>query len=74
MLRRFRLGILAADSLLGEITPTMAVAVGSSLARKILLPVNRCNHYVVGVQDYSLSMLVEQAVEYLLSCMEGQNC
>lgn len=68
------LGILAADSLLGEITPTMAVAVGSSLARKILLPVNRCNHYVVGVQDYSLSMLVEQAVEYLLSCMEGQNC
>lgn len=68
------LGILAADSLLGEITPAMAVAVGSSLARKILLPVNRCNHYVVGVQDYSLSMLVEQAVEYLLSCMEGKNC
>ena len=45
------LGIMAADSLLGEVTPAMAVAVGSSLAQKILLPVNRCNHHVVGVQD-----------------------
>ena len=32
------LGILAADSLLGEDTSSMAVAVGRSKARKILLP------------------------------------
>lgn len=65
------LGILAADSLLGEITPAMAVAVGQSRAQKILLPVNRCNHYVVGVQDYSMSMLAEQAVKYLTECIDG---
>ena len=61
------LGILAADSLLGEVTPAMAVAVGSSRAQKLLLPVNRCNHHVVGVQDYSLTELTEEAVQDLLS-------
>lgn len=61
------LGIIAADSLLGEVTPAMAVAVGSSPAQKLLLPVNRCNHHVVGVQDYSMSRLTDEAVEELLS-------
>ena len=64
------LGIMAADSLLGEVTPAMAVAVGSSLAQKILLPVNRCNHHVVGVQDYSMARLTDEAVEDLLACLE----
>ena len=35
------IGILSADALLGEITPAMAVAVGQSPAKKLLLPVNR---------------------------------
>ena len=61
------LGILAADSLMGEVTPAMAVAVGSSAAQKLLLPVNRCNHHVVGVQDYSMSRLTDEAVQELLS-------
>ena len=33
------IGILAADSLMGEITPAMAVAIGQSNAKKLLLPV-----------------------------------
>ncbi len=65
------LGILAADSLLGEVTPSMAVAIGRSRAQKILLPVNRCNHHVVGVQNYSLSALTEQAISDLLTCIQG---
>lgn len=66
------LGILAADSLLGEITPPMAVAVGQSQAQKLLLPVNRCNHHVVGVQDLSLSALAEQTITDLLSFIRGR--
>ena len=67
------LGIMAADSLLGEVTPAMAVAVGQSSAMKILLPVNKCNHHVVGVSsDYSMSELAEQAVRYLLDCIAGK--
>lgn len=36
-------GILAANGLLGEVTPAMAEAVGSADALKILLPSSKCN-------------------------------
>ena len=58
-------GNLAADSLLGEVTPAMAVAVGQSPARKLLLPVNHCNNVVVGTQSMTLSKLMDEAVELL---------
>ena len=57
------LGIVIADSLLGEITPAMTAAIGQSRAKKILLPVNRCQHYVVGCRDLPLGELVRMAVE-----------
>ena len=60
------IGIVIADSLLGEITPAMAVAVGQSPAKKLLLPVNRnCGHTVVGVRDLTLSQLADELVEQL---------
>lgn len=59
------IGILAADSLLGEITPQMAVAVGQSSAQKLLLPVNLCQNVVVGTQSVSLSKLMDEAVDLL---------
>ena len=49
------IGIVVADALLGEITPAMATAIGISKAYKILIPVNRCNHYIVGCQNSTLS-------------------
>ena len=57
------LGIVMADSLLGEVTPAMAAAVAQSEAFKVLLPVNRCNHVVVGVQDLTMGQLIAQAVQ-----------
>lgn len=57
------LGIVIADALLGEITPAMAVAIGQSTARKILLPVNQCGNMVVGIADASYGRLVSAAVE-----------
>lgn len=59
------IGILAADSLLGEISPAMALAVGRSPARKLLLPVNHCNNVVVGTQSMTLSKLMDEAVDLL---------
>lgn len=64
------IGILSADSLMGEITPTMAVAVGQSGAKKLLLPVNQCSNIVVGTQSMTLSKLMEEAVELLRSMCE----
>ena len=59
------IGILSADSLMGEITPAIAVAVGQSNVKKLLLPVNQCNNVVVGTQSLSLSRLIDEAVETL---------
>ena len=64
------IGILSADSLMGEITPTMAVAIGQSAAKKLLLPVNQCSNLVAGTQNLSLSKLMDEAVELLRSLCE----
>lgn len=56
------IGIVVVDSLLGEITPAMAIAVGQSKAVKMLLPVSHCNNQVVGVQSLSMSEMVVQAI------------
>lgn len=57
------IGIVIADSMRGEITPAMAVAIGQSAAQKVLLPINRCDNIVVGVPDLSMSVLLAQAVD-----------
>lgn len=59
------LGILSADSLLGEVTPAMAVAVGQSHAQKLLLPVNRCNNHIIGTADLSVSQLIDETIKFL---------
>ena len=56
-------GMVTADSLLGEITPAMAAAVGSSDAVKLLLPVNKCSNVVIGAGGKSTSELIEEAVD-----------
>ena len=63
------IGILAADSMMGEVTPAMACAIGSSEAKKLLFPVNNCNNIVVGIQPLSLSRLMDEAVETLQSLL-----
>lgn len=57
------MGIVIADSLLGEITPKMAVAIGQSNAKKILIPVNRCQHFVVGCAELSMGEYIKLALE-----------
>ena len=59
------IGILSADSLLGEITPAMALAIGQSSAKKVLLPVNQCSNLVVGVPSLTVKELMDKAVELL---------
>ena len=56
------MGIVIANSLLGEITPAMAVAIGQCKAIKILIPVNRCNHTLVGTQNLPLSEYIQLAL------------
>lgn len=59
------IGIVIADSLLGEVTPKMAKAVGQANAERILIPMNRCGNVVVGVAEDTVSGMVQRAMEQL---------
>ena len=59
------LGMVIADSMLGEITPRMALAVGQSRAKRILVPVSQCDDIVAGTQDISMAQNVQNAVAVL---------
>jgi len=63
------IGILSADSLMGEITPSMAIAIGQSAATKLLFPISHCNNVVVGTQSLTLSKLMDEAVDLLRSLL-----
>lgn len=58
-------GIVFANALLGEITPAIATAVGASRAFKILIPVNRCNHFIAGCAENTLGEYIRMAVNKL---------
>ena len=58
-------GIVIADAMLGEVTPRMAVAVGQSAAKRILIPVNHCANFIAGVADMSVGRLVDSVVTEL---------
>ena len=68
------LGIAIADSLLGEITPTMATAVCQSSATRVLIPVNHCENYIVGVPDQPIGSLVAAAVQKVKTLCAGEGC
>jgi len=59
------IGIIAANSLLGEITPKMAAAIACSEARKILVPVSKCKICVAGTPELSFGEAIECAVDAL---------
>lgn len=56
------IGIIMADSMLGEISPLMAQSIGASNAHKILIPINKCLT-VAGVQNLTLSDYIKIAVD-----------
>ena len=68
------IGIVIADALLGEITPAMATAVCRSNATRVLIPVNHCENYIVGVPDQPISSLVAAAVQTVKELCSGERC
>jgi hypothetical protein len=58
--------ILSANSIMGEVSPKIAEAVGTSDAKKILLPLNRCNLEIIGVDNSNvLPVLIDLLVNRL---------
>ena len=56
-------GIVIADSLLGEVTPASAMAVAQSPAKRVLIPFSQCDNIIVGMSDKSTGSLIQSAVE-----------
>lgn len=64
------IGIIIADAMYGEVTPKMAEAVAQSSAKRVLIPFNHCDNVIVGVSDFSMSKLVQEAVDEIRKMMD----
>lgn len=59
------IGIIASDSMLGELTPKMAEAISGSKALKILLPTNNYSIKIAGAKNEPLPHYIDDAMEIL---------
>lgn len=58
-------GIVIADSLLGEVTPKMAVAIGQSRGKRLLIPINQCDNTIVGAANMPVSKLMQNVIAFI---------
>ena len=63
-------GVVVANAILGEVTPAMAEAVGSSRAKKFLIPMNSCGVVIAGAEELPLPAYVALAVDALAAELE----
>lgn len=63
------IGIIAASGMLGEITPNTAKAIAESRAKKILIPISRCDIIIAGVSDLPAKELIDNAVQKIASLL-----
>mgnify|MGYP005798650069 FL=1 len=61
------LGILLANSILGEISPAIAAAVAGCQKPKILIPVAKCHAFIMGIQEKPMSQYIEEAITTIKS-------
>ena len=67
------IGIVIADSLLGEITEKMTLAISRADAVRILIPLNKCDNLVVGVPNLNTSALISDAIVKLQNIINEKN-
>ncbi|MEG1621064.1 MAG: DUF3842 family protein [Oscillospiraceae bacterium] len=59
------IGIISANSMYGEISPNMALAVSQSKAKKVLIPISKSNIFVVSSLDKPMQTYIDDAVSYI---------
>lgn len=57
------IGIIMANSMMGEVTPAIAAAIASSPAKKILIPLSQENIEIAGLTPQPLPHLIEELVQ-----------
>ena len=61
------IGIICANSSLGELTPQMAKVIAESPVKKVLIPLNRGNVVVAGTANKPLPHYIDDAIEIVKS-------
>ena len=59
------IGIVLKDAMMGEITGAMAAAVAESPAKRVLVPVQRCDTRIAGADGVPLQALLDDAVRQI---------
>ena len=67
-------GIVIADSLLGEITEKISVAIGRADAIRILIPMNKCDSLIAGVPNLNTKSLIDDALAKLHVIIDSRIC
>lgn len=54
------MAIVVSNSMMGEISPKIAQAIASSDAQKLLLPTQKCGISVVGVENMTMTQMIDE--------------
>ncbi|MBL7063973.1 MAG: DUF3842 family protein [Anaerolineae bacterium] len=64
------IGVVVPNSLMGEVTPTIAEAIASAPGCKLLLPINQPHFEVVGIEWKPLTKQISAAIEVIRQALE----
>ncbi len=59
--------IISANSFLGELTPVAAGAIADSPAKKVLIPLNKSNIVIAGLENKQLPHYIDDLIEIIKS-------
>ena len=65
-------GIIMANALHGEISPAIAMAVSSSKAKVVLIPMNHCRAYIAGVEEKKVAEYLQDAIDIIRPIMKEE--
>lgn len=63
--------IVIANSMLGELSPSMAIAIGESPAKKYLIPLSKCNITIMGVKNEPLPHYIDDVISHIKKELES---
>ena len=67
------IGIIVANAMLGEISPVISESVGSSSAKKVLIPITHCNTIIAGTKALPVKDCIEDAVDRIVRIHGGED-
>jgi hypothetical protein len=66
------IGVVVPNSLMGEVTPSIAEAVAGAPARKLLLPINQPHFEIVGIEWKALTKQISAAIDVIRQAFETE--